>query len=393
MEMVSILKILVIGGMGVIGGAISEAAINENHDVHILSRRAPFEKWVGKKATFIQGDWKDDSFAKDVLSRGYNIIVDTQVFNQKQLKRSMDLCNGHCTQYIYISTDSVYIHPAENVCEDDEIDIRAVKWSYGLDKRLAELDLIATSNSYDFYWTTIRPTITFGETRIPVGFASKRRSYTMIERLLRGKPIIRFDDPNTPHALCHSSTFGQATTGLFLNPAASNQFYHISDNKSYTYSEIFNAIESILGVRGNYIFVSSIKVKKLNKTIYEEMIYDKNPAFTLDNSKIKKVSPNANYEVNIKQVIGEILEYLQSVRNEITEDKEYDLISDAVIVESLDSIKDEDEKMIAISYVNSLSKEYRNELKKFVSERQLKYKIDVVKDILRPIKKFLKKEK
>ena len=72
---------------------------------------------------------------------------------------------------------------------------------YGIDKRKAELFLLENGEQYSFFWTGVRPTITFGETRIPVGYASKRKTYTLPERILNGKPIIRFDDPSTRHSV------------------------------------------------------------------------------------------------------------------------------------------------------------------------------------------------
>lgn len=384
---------LIIGGMGIIGGAISEAAVNNNDDVYILSRRAPFEKWLDIDATYIQGDWKDDFCAREVLKREYDVIVDTQVFDKKQLNRSMDLCNGHCKQYIYISTDSVYTHPGEDVREDEQINIKELQWSYGKNKRMAELELLKTGDRYDFFWTVIRPTITFGETRIPVGFTSKRKSYTMIQRLREGKPIVRFDNPNTKHAICHISTFGQAVIGLFLDLEAAGQFYHISDDNCYTYDEIFRVIEHLLGIKGNYIFVPDTTIMKLDKNIYEEIIYDKNPVFTLDNSKIKAISLEANYTVDIQQAIEDTLNYLQSVNVDVNKDKKYNLLSDAILVTNLEHIKDEDERRVAATYVDSLSKEYKKELKKFILSSRKTQKILSIKKKLYPIKEYLIKRR
>ena len=112
------MNVLIIGGMGVIGGAITKAAIKKGIDVSVVSRRAIFGEWLELGINGIQGDWKDDVFAEKVVKKGYDVIVDTQVFNVDQLKRSLNIANNHCKQYIYISTDSVYEHPAENLSED-----------------------------------------------------------------------------------------------------------------------------------------------------------------------------------------------------------------------------------------------------------------------------------
>lgn len=372
------MNVLIIGGMGVIGGAITKAAIKKGIDVSVVSRRAIFGEWLELGINGIQGDWKDDVFAEKVVKKGYDVIVDTQVFNVDQLKRSLNIANNHCKQYIYISTDSVYEHPAENLSEDDPIDMNKIYWDYGIDKRKGELYLLEYGNKYNFFWTGIRPTITFGDTRIPVGYATKRNTYTLAERILEGKPIIRFDDPSTRHAVCHSSIFGCATVGLFLNKKAAGQFYHISDDYAYTYGEIFEAIEKVLGKKGVYVNVPTKLIKKYSRSVYEEMIYDKNPEFVLDNSKIKQVSQDAVYHVNIEEVMETTLKFLE--QNSKFADEEYNYITDNILVEYFEKIENQEIKEKVHDYISKMSKDYRKDLGRFKSKRK-------VDDFLYPLKK------
>ena len=123
------MKILVIGGMGIIGGAITEAAALKGYDVYVLSRRKLSEKWSKLGVKGIAGNWLNDSFAEKVVSEGYDVIVDTLVFDETRLMQSAKIVDGHCKHYIYISTDSVYPHPADNLSEDEDINIILVYWS------------------------------------------------------------------------------------------------------------------------------------------------------------------------------------------------------------------------------------------------------------------------
>ena len=356
------MKVLIIGGMGVIGGAITEAAVKKGLDVYVCSRRALFGKYASLNIVGIQGNWNDDSFAQHVVSEFFDVIVDTQVFTKKQLIRSLRIVNGHCKQYVYISTDSVYVHPASDVKEDDFIDIKKLKWAYGYDKRDAELYLLTHSKDYSFYWTGIRPTVTWGETRLPIGFASKRNTNTLINRLIEGKPVLLFAEENTKHAICHTSIFGTAVVDLFLNENAKGQFYHVSDDKAYTYMEIYKVIEDILGVKGKYIHLSSSVLKKYDKNIYEEMIYDKDPEFTLDNSKIKQQSPNTNYHPDILEILKPTVE---SLKKSPISDNEYNNLTDLILLKYSNSLSDVREKEIAKKYISNFDSKYEQELKKY----------------------------
>lgn len=353
------MKVLIIGGMGVIGGAITEAASKKGMDVYVCSRRTIFGKFQDLNIIGIQGDWRDDVFAKHIVANNFDVIVDTQIFTKKQLIRSLNIVNGHCKQFIYISTDSVYVHPAKDKTEDEPIDLKKLKWKYGFDKRDAELYLNHYGNNYSFYWTVVRPTVTFGDTRLPVGFASKRDTNTLVKRILDEKPVLLFDNVNTEHAICHISIFGSAAANLFLDESAKNQNFHVSDDKAYTYLEVFHVIEDILGIKGNYVHLSSRYLKKYNKNIYEEMIYDKNPEFTLDNSKIKTVSPTTNYHPDIYEILkSTVLRLKQS--SEI--DFEYEMLTDLLLLEHKEDIKDDSEKKIAERYIAGFTSEYKTEL-------------------------------
>lgn len=381
------MKILIIGGMGIIGGAITKAAAKHNMEVYVLSRRALFGEWLELGVNGIQGNWKDDTLADSVVAEGFDVIVDTQAFNVEQLKRSLHIVNNHCQQYIYISTDSVYEHPAKGLSEEKPIDINKIYWDYGINKRKCELYLLENSDKYNFFWTGIRPTITFGNTRIPVGYATKRNTYTLAERILEGKPILRFDDSQTRHAICHSSIFGETAIGLFMNPKAVNELYHISDDYAYTYDEIFDAIEKVLGKKGIYVKVPTEMVKFYSRSIYEEMIYDKNPEYVLDNTKIKRDSPYASYHVDIEEAMNSVLGYLKTHAQ--SEDEEYNLITDNILVEYVNSIEDPKLKKLVSGYLANLSSDYLKELGSFKKKRKIYNILYPLKCVKRIVKKAL----
>lgn len=356
-----------------IGGAITEAAVRTGAEVTVLGRRPASGKWKDIDVSFLQGDWFDDAFASRSVSQGFDVIVDTLIFDERNMQRSARLVNGHCKQLIYISTDSVYAHPSSNLSEDKEIVLSDVKWKYGINKRKAELFLASHGGDYDFKWTVIRPTITFGDTRIPVGFASRRGTYTLIDRIEKGKPVIRFDG-NTRHAICHSSVFGNAAVSLFLNEKAYGRFYHISDDASYTFDEVFSVIESIVGKKPVFFHADAALLKKYNEDAYEDMIYDKNPEFTLDNSNVKSVCSGVSFHSDLKEVLTKTLDYLRERRNE---DEDYDLLSDLIILKSDP----------ASEYVSSLSEERISEIKKYASKARKRNTANKIKNTLRAIRR------
>jgi len=377
------MKVLIIGGTGIIGGAITEASAGAGHDVTVLTRSEASGKWKDIAAKYIQGDWYDDSVAVEVVNSGFDVIVDTLVFNEEQMARSARIVNGHCKQLIYISTDSVYAHPNVDLGEDEDILMDDIKWAYGIGKRKAELYLLEHGGEYGFDWSGVRPTITFGDTRIPVGFTSRRGTYDLIDRIENNKPIIRFDD-HTRHALCHVSIFGKAVTGLFLNEKSYGNFYHISDDASYTYDEIFDVIGSITGKKAVFAYLDAEVLRKYNPDIHEDMIYDKNPEFTLDNSKIKSVCPGLDLHVDLKDVLDAAVANLRADRKE---DNDYGLLTDLLLIKNKNELIKQNCDPQVIEYLEGLSEEQIRSAERYGSEAVKKNKIRKVKDVLRPIKR------
>lgn len=381
------MKVLIIGGMGLIGGAITEAAVKANHDVTVLSRRAPFEKWRDLSVTYLQGNWKDDAFAEEAVADYFDVIVDTQIFDEKQILRSMGIINNHCKHFIYISTDSVYAHPSKNLSEDREIDLEDLHWDYGIKKRKAELYLLSHSDEFSFRWSVIRPTLTFGNTRIPVGFSSKRGTYNLIDRIEEQKPIIRFDNPVSRHSLCHVSIFGEASVRLFLNEKAYGRFFHISDDYSYTYDEIFETIEAVVGKKGRFVYSDTKLLKKYSPSVYDEMIYDKNPEFTLDNSNIKALCPELNFHPNLDEIMYETIMYLRSRKEVGEDDSDYDKLTDLLLMKG--NYVDSESKQIVSDYLEQLPESYKNEIANYGKNARKIIIVNGIKKRLSPIKHMI----
>ena len=79
---------------------------------------------------------------------------------------------------------------------------------------------------------------------------------------------------------------------------------------------IYDAISKLLEREVKIIHIDPIKLKSLNKGKYEEIIYDKNPSFTLNNKRAKEVSRNTNFDVDIIESLRSTLQNLEK------EDKE-----------------------------------------------------------------------
>lgn len=121
------------------------------------------------------------------------------------------------------------------------------------------------------------------------------------------------------------------------------------------------------------------------------MIYDKNPEFILDNSKIKAISLDVNYHVDIEDAMRSTLGYLGKFTNSI--DKEYNLISDSILQQYANSIEDQKLKNQINCYISNMSEEYLKELRKFNVKRRIDKILYPLKKGKGVLKKMMQKSK
>lgn len=360
------MKILVIGGTGIIGTGIVEAAVSCGHEVIALSRQKKPIHDESLPVKYLQLDWNDESVAKKALENmDVDVIIDGLVFKLDQLIRDLKIVTGHCKQYIYISTAGVYEQPVTMAQEDAAKSLDKLIWSYSVNKRKAEIYLEQHNKEYPFMITTVRPPFTYGDTRIPCAMVGRENPWTLPYRILEGKPIVFIKDGENMHAITHISTFANAVVGLFLNPDADMEFFHICDDKAYTWEEVINTVGELLGVAPQIVHVPIEALKKMNKQLYAEIKYNKMKELTLSNQKIKKVVPDVCYKVELKDGLKRTVEHLQAEYAKRDIDTKFDAICDVLLLGYSKYDLPTDEYDIAQRYVEKLAEEEKKQLKQY----------------------------
>jgi nucleoside-diphosphate-sugar epimerase len=178
-------KILVIGGSGFLGGAITRRAMAEGHRVWTLSRgRAE----VPDGATGLLADRKDlDAFAKAVAGAQtcWDLVVDSAAFAPEDIQQDIAVFSGLAGRFVFVSTDFVY-DPARREFPQPEDAKFYLTEGYGGQKRAAE---IALAEAGALSWTIVRPTHIYGPGSQLGCLPLHGRDAQLIQRLQAGEPI------------------------------------------------------------------------------------------------------------------------------------------------------------------------------------------------------------
>ena len=96
------LKVLLIGGTGVLSTDIRELAVKKGYEVYILNRGQNKSINIDKSIKVINADIRDiESTKEKVKDYKFDVVVDFLSFNVSQLKGTLYIFENNCKQYIF----------------------------------------------------------------------------------------------------------------------------------------------------------------------------------------------------------------------------------------------------------------------------------------------------
>ncbi len=301
------MKVLLIGGSGIISAACSRLTIERGHEVAILNRgrRGSIEG-----ARQIVADVGDVAAAKAALGdERWDAVVDFVSFVPSDIERRIELLGGRARQYVFISSASAYQKPLRNYLITESTPLANPFWQYSRDKIACEERLLAELRSGDFPAVIVRPSLTYGDGVVPLAVNSWQKSYTAIDRLRRGQPLIVPGDGSSLWTITHSSDFAKGLVGLLGNEDAVGHAFHITSDEALTWDQIYLATARVAGVeRPELVHIASDFITACAPDLLGTLTGDKSCSAVFDNSKIKRFVPDfvatTRYADGIRQTVA-----------------------------------------------------------------------------------------
>lgn len=187
------MKILIIGGTGVLSSAVTVEAMKQGIAVTMINRG---RRKMPEDIELIKADMNDQSTIVSKLGdRNFDAVIDFLCYTDAQTEKSVKLYSNYTKQYFYISSCAVYDTSTLNGQMADEESKKVLPiWKYSVDKWESEQKLRALLDGTDVKYTIIRPSVTYGNTRIPYGIMPPYGyHWTLCARILADKPIITWN--------------------------------------------------------------------------------------------------------------------------------------------------------------------------------------------------------
>jgi len=325
------MKVLFIGGTGVISSGVSPLVVQNGMELYLLNRGRRGEL-VPRGAQVITADVTDRASVKAALKgRRFDVVVNWLVFTPEQAEADLELFRGMTPQYVFISSASAYQKPPTHSPITESTPLVNPYWEYSRNKIACEERLLREHRQAGFPVTIVRPSFTYGLTMIPAGYQSWNHPWTLVDRMRKGKKIIVHGDGASLWTMTHNTDFAKGFVGLLGNPAAIGHAFHITSDEALTWNQITLAIGAAAGVEPQIVHVSSDFITAFDPEARGGLTGDKAQCAIFDNSKIKSFVPGYTATVPFSQGIRWSVEWYEKHPALCTVDEEFNRKVDRII--------------------------------------------------------------
>ena len=305
------MKVLFIGGTGIISTAVSQLAVDKGIDLYLFNRGIN-EHFFPKGAKLIKGDIKNFDEMNSLLAKHqFDVVVDWIGFTPSDIERDIKLFKGKTKQFVFISSASVYQKPLEHYLISESTPISNPFWEYARNKIACEKVLEKEYSESGLPYTIIRPSFTYGVTLIPAIVTNNKKPMTLIDRIKKGKKVIVPGDGTSLWVMTHNTDFAKGFVGLLGIEEAIGEVFHITSDEVLTWDKIIKTIGEVIHVEPKIIHIPSDFIKHYAPIIGEGLLGDKSNSVVFDNFKIINLVPEFKCTVSYKEGITRSLNWLE----------------------------------------------------------------------------------
>ncbi|GHH72594.1 hypothetical protein GCM10018793_09880 [Streptomyces sulfonofaciens] len=297
------MKVLFLGGAGMIGSAAAAEAARRGTEVTVVTRSEP-RRPLAPGVRRLAADVRDPAALRDALGgEEFDSVVNWVGFTPDDVRAHPGLFDGSAGQYVFISTCSVFGRPVPSLPVTESSPRRQPVFGYARDKIACEVLLEESHRSQGFPLTIVRPFHTYDRTVIP-----SLAGWTAIERMRTGRPVVVHGDGTSLWSLMHSRDFARAFVPLLGNGHAVGESVNVVSGDILTWDQIHLALAAAAGVRHPVLrHRSSESIAERVPGWGEVLEHDFRHSMLFDTTKLRTLVPGFAPEVTFAEGAREVL--------------------------------------------------------------------------------------
>jgi len=324
------MKILFIGGTGIISSACSQRAVDEGIELYILNRGESSIRTPPAGARVAKADIRDREAVREALGdMKFDAVVNWVAYAPEHIEADLELFRGRTAQYVFISSASVYQKPPARLPVTESTPLYNPFWQYSRDKIACEDRLVKAYREEGFPITIVRPSLTYDRAAaLPL-----TGRYTTVDRMRKGKKVIVHGDGTSLWTLTNSRDFAKGFVGLLGNSHAIGEAFHITSDEVLTWNQIYEIVARAAGTTAQIVHIPSDVIVKYDQDWGDGLLGDKSHSMIFDNTKVKRAVPDYVAAVPFSCGIEEVIAWHDADPARQVVDERLDALMDRIIAD------------------------------------------------------------
>ncbi len=277
-------RLLFIGGTGEISFACVAEAARAGHQVTVLNRGRTTEA-LPPGVEQIVGDRSDYRALTELAAKNFDVVCQFLAFDVADAAKDITTFKGHCGQFVFVSSASVYRRPPRQLPVDETSSVGNQFSPYAEAKLGCEALYQQSFDEGHMPVTIVRPSHTYRH-RLPSTIVSGDH---LAWRLTHGKPVAVHGDGQSLWTLTHADDFARAFVALCGHDKAVGQTVNITDSTGHTWNHILAKVAAAIDVIPNIRPIPILRLEAAIPDLRPSLSGDKANSLVFDPSKLKSL--------------------------------------------------------------------------------------------------------
>ncbi|GAA0309895.1 SDR family oxidoreductase [Kineococcus aurantiacus] len=297
------MRVLFIGGTGIISSACADLAVRRGIDLTVLNR-GHGTRPLPEGARVLRADVRDPASVDAALGdERFDAVVDFVAFTPEHVAADVERFRGRTGQYVFVSSASAYAKPVAHLPITESTPLRNPFWQYSRDKIACEELLAREWRETGFPAFVVRPSHTYDRRSVPLD-----DGWTAVDRMRRGKPVVVHGDGTSTWVLTHHTDFAAGFVPLLGEPATIGDVVHLTGDEVLTWDGIARRLGAAAGVPDpQLVHVPSEVIAREAPDRGPGLLGDKAHSVVFDNGKLKRFVPGFEATTSFAQGAREIV--------------------------------------------------------------------------------------
>lgn len=333
------MKVLFVGGTGLISSACASAAQAAGHELWLVTRGQSRIPPVVPADRVITADATDTAALRSALNGSrWDVVVQWVGFLPGHVADDIETF-ADVDQYVFISSASVYEKPPTSWLITERTPRTNPFWDYSQNKIACEDVLLQANEKSGFPVTIVRPSLTYGPSQIPVIVGSWTKPFTIVDRIRRGAKIIVPGDGTAIWTLTHNSDFAPGLIGLFGRAAAIGEDFHITSSEALSWNQIYTQLGDAVGAEPDLLHIPTEGIVAADPSELGSLWGDKAHSSVFDNSKLRAIVPGFQPSTPFSEGISETVNWFDADPSRQTIDDDANARWDRLVEVYLDALQ------------------------------------------------------